>query len=105
VSGVLVADRIPAHRLLALSAATQRLWPPGPQSTAAPTALVVEALVSGSRHLHHAVTILGDELGMTGAAAMLPLELGRGRVLQRVVPALSPQERTDLLNSLQGAKH
>jgi malate dehydrogenase len=106
VSGVPVADRIPAHRLLALSAATRRLWPPGPQATAAPTALVVEALLAGSRRLHQAVTIPGDELGVSGAAVMLPLELGHGRILQRVVPALSPQERTDLLNSLQrGAKH
>lgn len=103
VAGSLVTDRIPAHRLLAISRALPRLWPPGPQATAAPTALVVEALISGSRRLHHALTILSGEFGATGAGAMLPLELGRGRVLQRVIPSLSPQEKTELLNSLQGA--
>ena len=105
VAGSLITERIPAHRLLAISRALPKLWPPGPQAIAAPTALVVEALVAGSRRLHHAVTVLAGELGMSGVGVMLPLELGRGRVLQRVVPSFSPQEKTELLNSLQGAKH
>ena len=105
VGGSLITERIPAHRLLAISRALPKLWPPGPQAIAAPTALVVEALVAGSRRLHHAVTVLAGEFGMSGVGVMLPLELGGGRVLQRLVPSFSPQETTELLNSLQGAKH
>jgi malate dehydrogenase len=105
VSGSLVTDRVPAHRLLAISRALPKLWPPGPQAIAAPTALATEALISGSRRLHHAVTVLAGELGVSGVGVMLPLELGRGRVLQRVVPSFSPQEKTELLNSLQHAKY
>jgi hypothetical protein len=51
------------------------------------------------------VTVLAGELGVSGVGVMLPLELGRGRVLQRVVPSFSPQEKTELLNSLQHAKY
>ena len=100
LGGALLTDRVPAHRLLAISTALPRLWPAGPQAIAAPTALIVEALIHGSRQLHQALTILNGELGATGPAAMLPLELGRGRVLHRLVPSLSPQERTETLNGL-----
>jgi hypothetical protein len=38
---------------------------------------------------------IGDgELGRRGAAIMMPLELGSGRILRRITPSLSPQERT-----------
>ena len=100
VAGSLVSDMIPAHRLLAISNALPRLWPPGPQAIAAPTALVVEALIAGSRRLYHAMTILDGEFGLRGAAAMVPLELGNGRVLSRAMPSLSPQERTALVSGL-----
>jgi malate dehydrogenase len=100
IGGALLTDRVPAHRLLAISNSLPRLWPPGPQAIAAPTAAIVEALLHGSRHLHQALTILNGELGATGPAAMLPLELGRGRVLGRLIPSLSPQERTETLNSI-----
>ena len=46
------------------------------------------------------MTILDGELGVRSVAAMLPLELGRGRVLRRVVPSLSTQERVTLVNNL-----
>lgn len=100
VAGSFVTDFVPAHRLLAISAALPRLWPPGPETTAAATAPVVEALIDGSRTLHHAMTVLDGELGARGVAAMVPLEFGHGRVLARVLPSLSPQERTDLLNGI-----
>jgi hypothetical protein len=76
------------------------LWPPGPQTIAAPTAAIVEALIDGSRRLHQAVTVLDGELGMRGVAAMLPVELGDRRVLGRSVPTLSPVERTEMLTAL-----
>ena len=100
VAGSLVTDRVPGHRLLAISSSVSKLWPPGPQSIAAATASVVEALIAGSRRLHPALTILERELGAHGVAVLLPLSLGRHRVLSHVVPSLSPQERTALINGL-----
>jgi malate dehydrogenase len=100
VDGALVTDRLPAHRLAAISQSIKKLWPPAAQTIAAPTALIVEGLVIGSRRLHQALTILDGELGTRGVAALLPLRLGHGRILQRVVPSLSPQERTLLGNEL-----
>ncbi len=98
--GTLVTDRVAAHRLLALSDSLVRLWPPGPLAIAAATAPIVEALIDGSRRLHSALTILDGEIGARDRAAMLPLELGPGRVVSRAVPSLSPQERTELLSSI-----
>jgi malate dehydrogenase len=102
VDGALVTDRVPAHRLAAISQSIRRLWPPAAQAIAAPTALIVEGLVIGSRRLHQALTILDGELGARRIAAVLPVRLGHGRVLQRIVPSLSPQERTQLANELRG---
>ena len=98
--GAALAERIPPHRLLALRASLEKLWPPGPLAIASSTAPVVEALVAGSRRLHPAMTILDDVPGARGRAAMFPLELGQGRVLSRQMPALSPQERTELMNAI-----
>jgi malate dehydrogenase len=94
IAGAPVADRVPAHRLLAVEQALARLWPPGPQAIGAVTARVAEGLAFGSRQLHQALVVLDGEFGVRGVAAMLPLELGNGRILKRVVPTLSPQERT-----------
>jgi malate dehydrogenase len=100
IGGALLTDRVPPHRLLAISQALPRLWPPGPQAIAAPTALVVEALVSGTRRVLPALTILDGDLGVRGRAGLLPVSLGNGRVLSRSIPSLSPQERTELLTQL-----
>jgi malate dehydrogenase len=100
-AGALVTDRVPAHRLLAISQSLGKLWPPGPEAIGAATARLVEALIDGSRRLQPALTIVDGELGVKGAAVMLPLELGRLRVLGRVLPSLSPQERTELMNGLE----
>jgi malate/lactate dehydrogenase len=97
--GSLVTERVPAHRLLAIAQSLTRLWPPGQHATGAATSRVAEALAFGSRRLHQAMTIVDGEFGMRGAAAMLPLELGRGRVLRRVLPSLSPQEQTTVESS------
>jgi len=94
--GSLISERVPAHRLLAISQMLPRLWPPAPQATGAASAVVIEGLVSGSRQLHHALTVLDGNPGPRGTTTMLPLELGRGRILRRVLPSLSPQERTSL---------
>jgi len=100
ISGALVTDLVPAHRLLAIAQSIARLWPPGPQAIAAPTARVIDALLSGSRRSLSAMTMLDGELGVRGRAGLLPLDLGNGRVLHRHVPSLSPQEQTETINSL-----
>jgi malate/lactate dehydrogenase len=100
VGGSLVTDRLPAHRLRAITQQLRALWPVGPYAIAAATAPIVEGLVSGTRRDTPGVTVLDREVGVRGAACLLPLTLGQGRVLTRLVPSLSPQERTDVLNSL-----
>ena len=100
--GTLLCDRVPPHRLLALSASLAKLWPPGPQAIASASAPIVEALMTGSRRLHHAVTVTDGELGARARAVMLPLELASGGIKRHVMPSLSAQERTELLNSVQG---
>ena len=100
VEGCLLPDRIPAHRLLALSASLSKLWPPGPQAIGAATAPLVEALLTGSRRLHPALTVIDGEYGARGKAVMLPLEIGIGVIRRHVLPSLSPQERTELMNAI-----
>lgn len=100
--GAPIADRLPAHRQLAIRQALGTFWPPTPRAIAAPTSRVVEALVLGSRQLHQAVTVLDGEFGRRGGAAMLPLRLAHGRVAARVVPAFSPQELTAVVNAIAG---
>jgi len=100
IGGELVTDVVPAHRLLAMAQSLGRLWPPGPQAIAAPTARVIEALLFGARQSLSAVTILDGQLGVRGRAGLLPVDLGQGRVLHRHVPALSPQERNETVTRL-----
>ncbi len=96
IAGSAIAERLPAHRMLAISSTIGRLWPPGPYAIASATTAIVEALIMGSRRRHQAAAMLDGEFGAKGIAAMLPLELGHGRILSREVPTLSPQERTSL---------
>jgi malate dehydrogenase len=96
IAGSLVTDRVPAHRLLAVAESLRRFWPPSARAIAAPTTRIVEALVAGSRDLHQAMTILDGEFGSRGGVGMMPLVIGPGRVLARVMPSLSPQERTEI---------
>jgi len=98
--GSLVTDRVAPHRLAALSAALPRLWPPQPYAIGSATADVVVALATGARRLIPALAIIDDEFGVRGTAVMLPLELGRGRVLSHVIPSLSAQERTEMTSGL-----
>jgi len=96
VGGTLLSERLPAHRMLAISSTIGRLWPPGPHAIASATAPVVEALVAGSRRQHQALAILEGEYGVRGIAAMLLLTLGHGRILDRREPTLSPRERVSV---------
>jgi malate dehydrogenase len=99
--GSLLTDRIPAHRLTAISQQLRKLWPAEPYAIATATAPVIEGLISGTRRDTPGVVVLTGEFGQRGVACLLPLTLGNGRVLSRIVPTLSPQERTDVVNSLR----
>lgn len=96
----LVTDRVPAHRLAGIAQGLRKLWPCGAYTIGAVTAPVVEGLLFGSRRLHSGVVVIESEPAARGAAAMVPLELGAGRVQKIVMPSLSPQERTEFLNAL-----
>jgi malate dehydrogenase len=91
--GALISERVPPHRLLAISNALRQCWPPGPYAIGAATTRVVEALLAGSRSLHPAMTVTD------GVAVMLPLSLGHARILARIPPTLSQQERGSYLFS------
>ncbi|HKV99669.1 MAG TPA: hypothetical protein VJN96_07590 [Vicinamibacterales bacterium] len=94
VGGSLLTSHVGAHRLRAISDAVGRLWPPGPQAIGAATARIAEALAFGSRRVHQAMAVGDGELGARGVAVLMPLELGAGRILRRITPSLSPQEKT-----------
>ena len=100
INGSLIADRVPAHRLLATTQTLSRLWPLGPQAIAAATVPIVEAFLHGSRSLIPGVAILDGEFSLRGVAALLSLEIGRGRITRRVAPTLSPQEQVELVTKL-----
>jgi malate dehydrogenase len=93
-AGSLIVERVPAHRLLAISQSLARFWPPGPYAIGAATAAIVEALVFGSRRLHPALFVGEHGFGPAGSAVMVPLHLGRLRVLSHALPSLSSHERT-----------
>ena len=101
IGGSLLTDRVPSHRVLAISQQLKKLWPPGPYAIATASAPVVEGLIASTRRDTPGVTVLNGEFGQRGVACLLPLTLGKGRVLSRIVPSLSPQERTDVVNSLR----
>jgi malate dehydrogenase len=79
-AGLPLADRVPAHRLLAITEALRSLWPPGPQAIGAVTARIAEGLAFGSRRRFTAMSIPDASQGERGVALMLPVELGDGRV-------------------------
>ncbi len=98
--GSLLAGQIAPHRMIAISEMLKKIWPPKPQAIGAATAQIVEGLLAGSRRHLYATTVLEGEYGERGVAAMLPLELGDRRVIRRIEPSLSSQERVELLNGL-----
>ncbi len=99
-AGSLISDRVPAHRLLAISQSIGRFWPPGPHAIGAATAEIVDGLLFGRRRRVSGLTVADHGLGPAGTAVLLPLELGRLRILSHGVPSLSAQERTALVNGL-----
>ena len=103
IDGALVTDRIAPHRLRAISQAVLGFWPPAVRAIAAPTARIVEALLRDARDLQQAAVVLDGEFGRRGVAGMLSVRLGSGRIRERVLPSLTPQEAVAVTNSLEGA--
>lgn len=100
VGGSLLSSAMPPHRMVAVADTLKKLWPPKPHAIGAATAEVCEGLLFGARRHVYAATVLAGEYGERGVAAMLPLELGNRRVMRRIEPSLSGQERVELLNAL-----
>lgn len=100
IGATTVVDRVPAHRLRAISQQLATHWPPGPQVVASATATIVRGLIEGSRRDTCGVVVLNGEFNERGTACVMPLALGQHRILQRIVPSLAAQELTDVLNSL-----
>ena len=100
LGGSLLATAMPPHRMLAVSDTLKRIWPPKPHAIGAATSIVVEGLLFGSRRHVYATTVLAGEFGERGVATMLPLKLGHQRILKRIDPSLSSQERVEFLNGL-----
>jgi len=100
IGGRLVTEVVPAHRLASISQSLGKLWPPGPQAIAAPTAAVVEGLIAGVRLPVTASVITDGEFGARGISALMPIELGNRRILKRALPTQSPQERTETTSIL-----
>lgn len=101
VGGAPLAARLAPHRLLAITEQLRRLWPAGPYAIASASAPLIEGLIVGSRRDVPALTVLDGQFGTRGPACLLPIHLGHGRIVSRIEPALSPQERTETLNGLR----
>jgi len=98
--GSTLTSQIPPHRMLAISDMLKKMWPPKPQAIGAATAMIVEGLLGGSRRHLFATTVLDGEYGERGVATMVPLELGGRKIIRRIEPTLSTQERVEFLNGL-----
>jgi malate dehydrogenase len=98
--GSALTSQIAPHRMLAISDMLKKMWPPKPQAIGAATAVVVEGLIGGSRRHIFATTVLDGEYGEHGVATMVPVELGDRRIIRRIEPSLSTQERVEFLNGL-----
>jgi malate dehydrogenase len=99
-AGSSLAGEIAPHRMVAISEMLKKIWPPKPQAIGIATAQIVEGLVAGSRRHLYATTVLEGEYGERGVAAMLPLELGDRKIIRRIEPSLSSQEKVEFLNGL-----
>lgn len=99
-AGSLLTGQIAPHRMAAISETLKKMWPPKPQAIGAATAIVVEGLLAGSRRHLYATTVLEGEHGERGVATMVPVELGDRKIIRRIDPSLSPQERVEFLNGL-----
>jgi malate dehydrogenase len=96
IRGSSIADVVPAHRMNAIGARVQAMWPPGPYVLASAAARVVEALATGSLRRYTCFVALdtpGEGKRSVRVAAM-PVRLGIGRIEAVLTPSLSPQERT-----------
>ncbi len=98
--GSSLTAQIAPHRLLAISDMLKKMWPPKPQTIGAATAIIVEGLLAGSRRHLYATTVLEGEYGERGVATMVPVELGERKIIRRIEPTLSTQERVEFLNGL-----
>jgi malate dehydrogenase len=88
------------HQRLAISDRAKDLWPPGPTALGAAGARAAEAIAFGSRR-ELTCAIVGDGSAVPrGTAAVVPVQLGNGKVLKAIRPALSAREQVEFDNGL-----
>jgi malate dehydrogenase len=93
-------DEPSRHRLVARVAA---LWPPGPYALAAAAAMAIETIAGRSRRMISCFVAPGLFVEGGGAKARtgaMPARLGRGGIVEVVLPSLSGAERVALDNAL-----
>lgn len=94
-AGAPIEQVLAAHQRLAIADRAKGLWPPGPTALGSAASRVAEAFAFGSRR-DLTCTIVGDGSIMPrGAAAAVPTQFARGRILKVNRPVLSPREQVD----------
>jgi malate dehydrogenase len=91
----------PSRRRLA--ARVNALWPPGPFALAAAAAMAVECMAGRSRRMmccFVAPDQFAEGAGTRARSGAMPVRLGRGGIVEAVVPSLSAAERLALDNAL-----
>jgi malate dehydrogenase len=92
----------PSRRRLA--ARVNALWPPGPYALAAAAAMAVECMAGRSRRTmccFVAADQFAEGEGIRARAGAMPVRLGRGGIVEVVMPELSGAERVALDNAVQ----
>jgi malate dehydrogenase len=103
IAGQPLSSQLPPHALAGLSSRIPGLWPLGPYALASAAALVVEALIHGSRRSLSCFVALDAGLRRS-AVASVPVSLGPNGVRQFIEPSLTRQERTMVENAVQGTR-
>jgi malate/lactate dehydrogenase len=85
-----------------IEARAARLWPPGPYALGTAAAVIVAAILSGSRRSFSILTQLGGEFGVKGRSGVLPARLGAHGIVETRVPELDARQQVRLQVALGG---
>jgi malate dehydrogenase len=99
--GANLSDRVPPHRLSAITSRLAALWPPGPYALASAAASAARAIAGGSRRSQTCFAAVDAMPGHPRHVAAVPVRLGARGVESVLTPSLSAQERTAFLSALE----
>jgi malate/lactate dehydrogenase len=103
IHGEPIVERLTPHSRSRVASRIAALWPPAPIALAHAAARSVEGLAFGSDRSQHAFAVIdsADPSRPSGARVMLAsVRLGRGRITDIALPALSGREQLALDNLL-----